>query len=236
MMYVMYYPPQIWEKYRDKRRKNNIIIRKFAYFNFFLYFCIGNKFFMEKNMFENRIKEKNYELFLRRLKSLGIDTSKMEADIGDKIKNATYTNTNDFGNAYDGSLLHIILRTLTPMAININDMLPTDVQANKDSLIKVCLLHQLSKAIKFIPNDVAWEIEKRKMLYKFADNLPSLKVGMHSLIMLQRYGITFNEEEAEAMIIIDRNAFDEQAKWFSSPMATAVKQANELTRLILERK
>lgn len=176
-------------------------------------------------------KEKNYRLFLKKLQSIGLPVDNINANYGNAIMNASFTITNEKGNAYDGSLLEIILKTLTPYALKLNDLLPQALQVERDSLIKVSLLHHLSKALTIIPNDNQWEIEKRGMLYKYNNDLPSLRTGMYSAFISQKCGIEFTIEEMEAMIINDRIATDEQARWHSSAFATIIHQANELTYL-----
>ena len=74
-----------------------------------------------------------------------------------------------------------------------------------------------------------WEVEKRGLAYKYNPNQPSIKTGLHSLVLAQNFGITFNEEEAEAMTVNDRLVTDEQAKWHSSLLASIVRQASEMT-------
>lgn len=104
-------------------------------------------------------KEKNYRLFLKKLQSIGLPVDNINANYGNAIMNASFTITNEKGNAYDGSLLEIILKTLTPYALKLNELLPQALQVERDSLIKVSLLHHLSKALTIIPNDNQWEIE-----------------------------------------------------------------------------
>jgi hypothetical protein len=132
--------------------------------------------------------------------------------------------------ATEGSLLHIVLRTLTPYAIKINDLLPDNLKVDTNSLVKVCLLSHLSKCKMFIPNDNAWEVTNRAMTYKFAPSEVSLRTGIKSLILAQRMGVEFTDVEVDAMTILDRDA-DLQAKYFSTPLATIVRQAYELTLL-----
>ena len=54
--------------------------------------------------------------------------------------------------------------------------------------------------------------------------------------MAYECGIPLTASEVEAMTIMDKEAEDKQAKYFSSPLATIIKQANELTYLILRNK
>ena len=178
-------------------------------------------------------KEKNLSLFFKKLSQLGIDTSKLEEMYGNEIMNATFTNSNEFGAAYEGSFLEILLKTLTPYAVKLNELLPEEKRVDKDELVKICLLHQIAKAIRLIPNDNAWEVEKRGLVFKYNSELPSIRTGLHSLIMCQNCGIQFNAEEAEAMTVNDRDLTDSQARWHSSIMASIVRQASELTYLTL---
>ena len=184
-------------------------------------------------MITTETKEKNLKLFFKKLSQLGIDTARLEETYGTAIMNGSFTNSNEFGNAYEGSLLEIVLKTLTPYAVKLNELLPEDKRVDKNTLVKICLLHQIAKAIRLIPNDNAWEVEKRGFVYKYDEDLPSIRTGLHSLIMCQNCGIQFTAEEAEAMTVNDRDLTDDQARWHSSIMATIVRQASELTYLTL---
>jgi hypothetical protein len=184
-------------------------------------------------MVTTETKEKNLKLFFKKLSQLGIDTARLEDIYGTAIMNGSFTNSNEFGNAYEGSLLEIVLKTLTPYAVKLNEVLPEGKRVDKNTLVKICLLHQLAKAVRLIPNDNSWEIEKRGLVYKYNNELPSIRTGLHSLIMCQDCGINFSTEEAEAMTVNDRDLTDDQARWHSSIMATIVRQASELTYLTL---
>lgn len=184
-------------------------------------------------MLTSELKEKNLKLFFKKLSQLGIKTDILEEKYGNIIINGSFTNSNEFGNAYDGSLLEIVLKTLTPYAVKLNELLPEEKKVDKNTLVKICLLHQLAKSIRLIPNDNSWEVEKRGLVYKYNPNLPSIRTGLHSLIICQNCGIAFTEEEVEAMTINDRDLTDDQARWHSSVMASIVRQANELTYLTI---
>lgn len=181
-------------------------------------------------MINEEIKEKNLLLFKKKLEEIGIQLN-MDSLIENKIKNATFTITNENGLAYEGSLLNVILRILTPFAIKINDALPESIRVEKNSLIKVCLLSHISKCEMFEPNDNAWEKEKRGMLFKYAKSNVALKMGMKSLIISQELGVKFTPEEIEAITIMDRRLDDEQTMFFSNPISVVLKQAHELTYL-----
>ena len=187
-------------------------------------------------MITDEIKNKNYELYLKKLSQAGVDATMFAGEFGEKIKDASFTNINDFGNAYQGSLLEIVLKVLTPYAVRLNELLPDEQKVDKNTLVKICLLHHIAKSVRLVPNDNQWEIEKRGMIYKYDENQPSIRTGLHSLIMAQQCGISFTPEEAEAMTVNDRDLTDDQARWHSSVMATIVRQANELTYIQINKK
>lgn len=185
-------------------------------------------------MLSEETKKINLQVFYTKLENVGIDKQLVEnlhKNYGDKLMNASFTNINDHGNAYEGSLIEIVLKKLTLYAVKLNELLPKDKMVDKYTLVKVCLLHHIAKAIRLVPNDNQWEIEKRGMLFKYDETQPSIRTGLHSLLMANMCGIQFTAEEAEAMTVNDRDLTDDQARWHSSVLATIVRQANELTYL-----
>ena len=178
---------------------------------------------------ENKIK--NYSIFIKKLNEIGVNTELIESELQDKLINASFTYSNEFGVAYDGSLLQNVLRIFTPYALKINENLPEQFRVDRNSLLKVCLLSHIAKCVTFEKNPNQWEVNNRGLVYKFASLHGSLKLGMRSLIICQKLGITFDEVEAEAMIVMDRDENESQVKYYSSTLSTIIKQANELTFL-----
>jgi hypothetical protein len=176
-------------------------------------------------------KLSNYELFLKKLNQLGVDTAKLAEEYGERLTNETFSINSEYGLAYDGSLIEVILYKLTPYAIRLNELFPEAIRVDKASLIKVCLLHQIAKAVRLTPNDNEWEIKNRGLLYKYVQGQPSIRTGLHSLVIANNCGITFTPEEAEAMTVNDRDLTDDQARWHSSLMASIVRQASEMVYL-----
>lgn len=169
------------------------------------------------------LKEKNYSLYLLKLQKIGIDTSILEEKYGEKILNGVF-NLNIGG---EGSLLQIIMRTLTPNAIKIAEInTPQEMTLNQETLIKVCLLMHLSKATMFQPG-------KTENTFVYAPYPYGMKMGLRSIAICEECNIKLTAEEIEAITILDREN-EEQAKFFASPLATIVKIANELTFLHLK--
>lgn len=180
-------------------------------------------------------KIKNFNLFIKKLNDVGVQTDLIESNLKDKITVATYSLTNEYNSAYEGSLLNVILRIFTPYALKINELLPENIRVDQNRLIKVCLLHQISKSEMFTPNDNTWEIEKRGMVYKYAPFDYALKMGMRSLILSQENGVQFTTEEVEAMVILDRDPNDEQARFRANTLSVIIRQALELTMIQLKK-
>lgn len=187
-------------------------------------------------MITEEIKKKNYFLYTEKLSKLGVNVEKLCSKYGEALMNGSFTNSNEFGNAYEGSLLEIVLKVLTPYAVRLNELLPEGQRVDKNSLVKVCLLHHIGKAIKLIKNDNDWEISKRNLVYKYNNELPSIRTGLLSLSMLQECGIELSFDEVEALTVNDRDLTDDQSRWYSSTMATIVRQANELTYITINKK
>lgn len=176
-------------------------------------------------MITEEIKEKNFSIFIEKLNNLGFNLD-LTDDMVNKLKNATYSMNNEYGLGFDGSLLNTVLRVLTPYAVKLNNLLSEDLKVNQDKIVKVCLLQHLAKMNMFIKNDNQWEIEKLGKLYKYNPKKIALRLGARSVALANSLGITFDEEELEAMLIIDKDVNDDQ-KTFATPLSIIVKQANE---------
>lgn len=182
---------------------------------------------------EERINQ-NYQLFISRLSGMGINVDSLVEEFGDLIKEAPAATTVDSGIAYKGGLLNHVMRVVCRYAVEINKSLPDNLKVDNNTLVKVCLLHQISKVVMFVPNDDDWQIKNRGIVYKYAELSGALKCGERSLVLCNNHGITFSEIESEAMRILDREPTDDQARYFSSPLSIIIRQANELA--ILEAK
>lgn len=194
-------------------------------------------------MINEELIEKNYELFKKKVADFGVEPEAIDALFGDKLKNASYSTSNDYGLAYEGSLLQVILRTFTPIALKVMELVKERVNITKGeeadvlpeieqaSVVKICLLHQISKAVMFEKNDDKWQVEKRGLVYKFAESEVGFKTGMRSLFLCHKLGIDFTEAEFEAMTILDKAPDDMQAKYYCSPLSAIIREANELTYL-----
>lgn len=176
-------------------------------------------------------KEKNLEIFIKKLNQLEINTDVLVEKYGEVLRDATFSDRSDNGLAYEGSLIQTTLYKLTPYAIRLNELFPEEIRVDKNTLVKVCLLHQIAKAVRLVKNDNDWEVKNRGLLYKYNNSNPSIRNGLHSLAIATECGITFTPQEVEAMTINDRDLSDDQARWHASLLASIVRQANEMVYL-----
>ena len=171
----------------------------------------------------------NYLLYIKQLNGIGIDTKLLDEKFGDKIKIGTFATTTDHKFCYNGSLITFSF-DLLKTAIKINEILPTESQANLKSIVKVCLLIFISKAVMYQPTQDEWKI-KRGIVYEFSPYEYALKTGIRSVQICNECGITFNAGEMEAMISIDRNPEEQQVKYNSTVISGVVNSSLMLTTI-----
>jgi hypothetical protein len=107
---------------------------------------------------------------------------------------------------------------------------------DKNSLTKVCLLHQIAKAQMFVENEDAWGL-KRGYKYKFAETEGILKVGERSICLATNAGVGFTPTEFEAMRILDKDGEDlKTQKQMISFLSLVVLHANELAYAVEKEK
>lgn len=176
-------------------------------------------------------KQNLFDVYFKKLSSCGVsdEACKLLRDkYGDLLHIASYNTTADSGLAYEGSLIETALKKLAVFAVKINDIYPEQISVDKLSLVKVCLLQHISKAVRLVKSTDEWRKNKLGELYTYTSGMPAIGIGLHSLIMASECGVDFTPFEAEAMTIIDRKDDDAQAKYFSSMLTNIVKQANEM--------
>lgn len=169
--------------------------------------------------------DRNYNLFISKLKEIGIETNILQERYGEAIKHASFSSRNYDGMAYEGSLLEVILYHLTPIALKENESFE-ELKVDKEKIVKICLLQHLSKAVRMIKNDNQWEVKERSIIFKYNENNPAIKTGLHSVALLSECGINLTVDEIEAITVIDRDANDSQSNLFSSVCAEIIRIAN----------
>lgn len=183
----------------------------------------------------------NYITFCNKLQKYNCYSEQMINDLGENLKNASFSLTSDTGSAYQGSLIDIILNHLCSIAYNINEILFgtnskfPNMRVNIDMLMRVLLLQHISKAEMFIDTRDKWKISKG-ILYDFNPDLKcTLKLGERSLFLCQKYGIELSEEEYEAVRILDKPE-DDKSQYYINPLCLIVKMANHFVAVEMRQK
>ena len=183
----------------------------------------------------------NYITFCNKLKKYNCYSEQMISEIGDLLKNASFSMNDDSGSAYQGSLIDIVLNHLCSVAYNINEILLgssgkfSAMRVNMDMLMRVLLLQHIAKAEMFINTRDSWKV-KKGILYEFnPDMKTSLKLGERSLYLCQKYDIKLEEEEYEAIRILDKTE-DDKVLYYITPLCSIVRMANQFVAVEMRQK
>ena len=156
-----------------------------------------------------------------------------EEDLKEQLKIAAGALSIDTGLAYPGALL-VHINLFTNIAERLARMVcGTFPNITKEQLIKICCLQHLSKIEMYEPNDNQWEIEKRGLIYKFAETEGCLKFGERSALNALNAGVKLTPTEFEAICSLDKDGEEAKSrKYIVGILATIVRQANELAYAI----
>lgn len=173
---------------------------------------------------------KNAGKYFKTAETYGFMTNELMEFLGVDFVKAPASDQTSKYNAFEGGLIDHLLK-VAKYAITINDSLPENIQVKKESLLKVCLLHQIGKAKLYINNDSQWHKDNLGQMYKFNENLVAMKIGERSIYYAMQHGVSFTETEYQAVMNFDKDYTDKQAMWFVEPLSTILRVANELAML-----
>ena len=184
------------------------------------------------NMLTEEKLLKNTEKYFKTGEKYEFMTDGLMEFLGQDFISAPASTATNLHNAFSGGLIsHLLL--VTKYAVSLNGVLPESLKIEMDSLIKVCLLHQIGKARLYTPLDSKWHND-RGIMYEFNEELVSMRIGERSAHYATSHGVSLSEEEYQAILNHDKDDSDKQAKWHSTTLAVILRQANELA--ILEEK
>jgi hypothetical protein len=169
---------------------------------------------------------KNAEKFFKTGQQYGFMSDQLIAFLGETIVGAPASTSLNMYGAYDGGLIDHSLR-VTKYAVSLNDLLPETLRVSKESLVKVCILHQIGKTFLFKPCTSDWHVKQGKV-FDFNENIVSMRVGERSVYYALSNGTSLTEQEYQAIVNFDKDDSDLQAKYHSTTLAMLLKQANEM--------
>ena len=186
----------------------------------------------------------NYLAYIKRLEKYGVYSEEMMNDIGELVKNATFSMKDEQGGAYQGAMIDVVLNVLCKIGYEINEKAFGDnenmshplLKCNMDMLMRVLLLQHIAKCEMFVPERESYWIKKGN-LYNWNENLEirGMKLGERSIYLCQKYGIKLTETEYDAIKTIDKDE-DEKSLFYISPLAAIVRAANMFTTVELRRR
>jgi hypothetical protein len=146
---------------------------------------------------EEKIK-KNAQKFNDAGVSVGVVNDELMNLLGVEFITAPCTTTTALYGAYDGGLIQHILK-VTKYAIEINDTLPETKQINKESIIRVCLIHQIGKSNMYAEQKSQWHKDNRGEMYIFNEEVLNMSTAERSVFYALKAGINLNEDEVFAI-------------------------------------
>jgi hypothetical protein len=171
--------------------------------------------------------EKNKSKFIESVKNYGnFITEELYEFLGEDLWTSPASTNLQLHSCFPGGLVEHILK-VTGYAVKINDTLPEKLKVEKSSIVKVCFLHQIGKIKLYLLNNTDWEI-KRGILYKFNEELTSMKISERSLFYCNQYGIKLSDVEFQAIMNFEKTDEDRQSRWYGNMLGIILKQAIEL--------
>lgn len=156
--------------------------------------------------------------------NLGFMTPELTSFLGQDFIKAPASTSENLHNAFEGGLIDHLLK-VTSYAVKFNNTLSESEKVNQTSLIKVCLLHQIGKTKLYVPNESEWHRKNLGKNYNFNEDLLSMRVSDRSIFYAVSNGVTFTEEEYQAIMLFDRED-DKQAEFHNSTLGDLLKMAN----------
>lgn len=169
---------------------------------------------------------KNAKKYFDTATKLGFMTDELIACLGEEFIKAPASPMNTHNNSFEGGLIEHLLK-VTKYAVCINDSLPEDERVNKDSLVKVCLLHQIGKAKLFQINTSEWHVKNQGKNYVYSNDLTPMKVGERSVFYALSNGVKLTDEEFSAILLFDK-VDDGMANFHNTMLGDLLKMGSVL--------
>jgi hypothetical protein len=168
----------------------------------------------------------NTKKYFETATKIGFMNEELMKFLGQEFIAAPASSMTDYYGAFEGGLINHLLK-VAKHAVNVNNTLPEDERVNHNSLVKVCLLHQIGKAKLYKLCTSEWHRKNQGKMYEFNENLVSMRVGERSLYYAMSHGVKFTEEEYSAIMFYDKND-DKMADFHNSLLGELLKIGNNL--------
>ena len=130
---------------------------------------------------------------------------------------------------YPGGLLHYLIKACK-FAIKVNETLPDSLKQSPDTIVRIIFLSQIGKVFMFKLKDGIGGNRP----YEFDDDIVRMHVGERSVYYALTHGVELSETEYQAILNIDKDGDDKQAKYFSEPLTQIIKHGFDLAVMELK--
>lgn len=166
----------------------------------------------------------NTKKYFDTAKKIGFMNDEFMSFLGADFIAAPASTMENLHNAFEGGLVDHLL-TVAKYAVLFNNALPEKDQVDQNSLLKVCLLHQIGKANLYKPCTSKWHRENLGKMYEFNEDLVSMRVSERSVYYALSHGVKLTEEEYAAIVMFDK-VDDKQAEYHNTYLGDILKTAN----------
>jgi hypothetical protein len=168
----------------------------------------------------------NTKKYFETATKLGFMNEELMKFLGQEFIAAPASSMVDYHNAFEGGLIDHLLN-VAKYAVNVNNSLPENKRVNQDSLVKVCLLHQIGKTNLYKPCTSEWHRKNQGKMYEFNNSLVPMRASERSLYYAMSHGIKFTEEEFSAIMFFDKTD-DKMSEFQNSMLGELLKIGNTL--------
>lgn len=177
---------------------------------------------------EERIT-KNVEKFKETNEKYGIFSKELEEFLGEDFYLSPASASLDMYGCYPGGLLNHLMK-VCKYSLQINDLLPERLRANRNSLIRVVFLSQIGKTFLYKPNQNEWFVKNKGKLYEYRnEELVDMTVGERSAFYATKYGVKLTDEEFQAIVNSDKEGNDRSIRWQSEILCHVMKLGFEMS-------
>lgn len=167
--------------------------------------------------------EKNQKRFIETNQKYNIFTPELEKFLGDDFYKAPASSSSNMIGCYPGGLLHFLIKACS-YAIRVNELLPDRLKQPPETIVRVVFLSQIGKVFMFTLKEGGTSNRP----YDFNNDIVRMHVGERSVYYALTHGVKLSEVEYQAIINIEKDSDDKQAKYFSEPLTEVIKHGFEL--------
>ena len=173
--------------------------------------------------------EKNQKRFIETNQKYDIFTKELEEFLGDAFYTAPSSSSANMIGCHPGGLLHYLIKACT-YAIKVNEVLPDRLKQPVADIVRVVFLSQIGKVFMFTLKEGG----NTNRPYDFNDDIVRMHVCERSVYYALTHGVKLSETEYQAILNIEKDEDDKQAKYFSEPLTEVIKHGFSLAVMDLK--